>query len=190
MSIQAVMESSHRMGLATGIKNCHVRGVTSIRFGHNIRMYIASHGHELHRNDGFGLMSLGIHAHHCDVTLIHLDGTPIENILFMPHDEGVPYHRCDYVSGVNNEKGELRNTGVKDRLKMVRRAPLMTHPMLAGQLHTVYLPQKAFSRWIVVEGNEDPNYVSRCWTNNPVFDTEGMYVPMTKDEIDSVLYYA
>lgn len=172
-------------------EHCHVKNLTSIVLhdqpGNRVRLFYARHGHEL-SPDMMGRLNLAIHPHHCDLTLIGVFGqAKNDTYAIVPHPTGT-HEEFQYKSGILNESGSLIPTGNRAFV-----APLDSQRitpegifMPAHALHTVSLPSYAEAAWLVVEGAEDPHYVSRCWTNGKT-DLTGLYQPMTPAKVHDAL---
>lgn len=176
------------------LRNCHVKGLLSVVLhdqpGNRVRMFVAPHGHGL----GFReTLSLAIHPHHCDLTLIGLYGNAQNDVYALtPHATGT-HAEYEYRSAITTGKGSMEPTG--ERAYVHRLSSETIGPdgiqMPAWMLHSVYLPFFSEAAWIVVEGASDADYRSRCWTNGSV-DLSELYVPMDSEEVtalfDRVIY--
>jgi hypothetical protein len=149
--------------------------------GNRIRLFYASEQHTLFRNPAHTMtsdMTLSVHPHHCDLTLVRLFGRPINVTGEMSADARGRFHECLYSSAILGGKGALEPTGrmfeFKDRRERV--IPLTGVAMAAPELHTVFVERGLPAAWLVLEGKPDPNYKPLCFTANPHFDMAGMYV--------------
>lgn len=178
-------------GKVTGLYNCHVMGLHSLMLqdepGNRIRMFVATSAHALYPAPGEDDMPLAVHPHHCDVTLINLYGSPVNHIYRRGQGPG-EWAKCAYSSGVT---GTPALTVVEDGLQMQRTDQHMLSAtgtfMPASTLHAISVPASSAAAWLVLEGQEDPNYESYCYTKNPKFDPAHLYQPMDKDEAKAVL---
>lgn len=183
------------------LKDCHVRGLDSIMLHeeaqNRIRMFFAHRDHELHHNDParpYMLMpqqTLALHAHHCDVRLVPLYG-PVLNYVVELHesDDGL-FRQCAYSSAINDGAGGLEPTGKRFRAGTVVSGYLDRTPgglhLVACETHGIFVPKGISAAWLVIEGQEDAEYDKMCYTQNPVFDSEGMYEPMSNTEAHDIL---
>ena len=174
------------------LMNCHARGVDSLVLKgapQMVRIFLARPDHELWSKEGEPL-ALGLHAHHCDVTLIPLFG-PVENArvdLFPPrHPRHVrrltPYH---YHSPIRGEAGSFLSMGNR-RSFTLRYVPLeLPVSLKASELHTVSVPKGQLAAWMVVEGKEDRNYLPITYSDADLtrFDFNGMYQPISAERLE------
>jgi hypothetical protein len=183
------LERARRGEVTNVLQHCHVRGLWSLMLhdepGNRVRLFYADESHELGPNAGVLAlrpgepMTLAIHAHHCDVTLVRVFGE-VDNItvaVARDPDDG-PLYRCMYESAITGEGGRLVNTGERFRYGMTELDQInrLGSQMTARTLHTIAVEAETEAAWLVFEGREDPAYVPECFTNNPVFDSSGMYL--------------
>lgn len=178
-------------GKVTGLYNCHVMGLHSLMLqdepGNRIRMFVATSSHQLHPGPGDEDMPLAVHPHHCDVTLINLYGAPVNHIYRRELGPG-SWDRCSYSSGVTGTpslKVVCRDIHLarQERHYLNKEGTFMP----ASTLHAISVPVSSAAAWLVLEGQEDPNYESYCYTKNPKFDPTHLYQPMDKDEASEML---
>lgn len=179
-----------------GLWNCHVMGLTSIMLhdepGNRIRLFLTQHDHQLWREADMGNpnMTLAIHPHHCDVTLVRVFGTVRNDIYRLRQRENGPLHECRYQSAILTGTGRLVPTGDRYVVTDVRHEYITSRygrEMLAHQMHSIYVPKGQMACWLVIEGKENPDYEPVCYTANPAFDSAGMYLPMSKSQITDTL---
>lgn len=193
---------------ASGLRNCHVKGLHSIML-HNepenrIRLFATDSTHELWRNmPGYG-MSLAFHPHHCDVTLVAVDGAVFNRSMTLLSDgqEARDFGKatppaltmCKYQSAIGEGRGRLVPTEVTTRRYLTGCTAVHRFSeglfMPARQMHSIYVGKYERVAWLVIEGKEDPAYESVCYTDNPVFDTKGdkdMYSKMSELEMIEML---
>ena len=178
-------------GKVTGLYNCHVMGLHSLMLQdepeNRIRMFVATSAHQLHPGPGHENMPLAVHPHHCDVTLINLYGFPMNHVYRRALGPG-DWNRCSYSSGVTGTPAlTVVNSGV--HLHRTEQHILSDKGTFlpASTLHAISLPAGDSAAWLVLEGQEDPNYESYCYTKNPKFDPTNLYQPMDKDEASEML---
>lgn len=180
------------------IRDCHVVGMDSIMLhdepGNRVRMFFARPGHDMHKNriDGYEPFSLAIHPHHFDITMCHLFGEVRNDVYAMVPNADGPFAEHEYKSVIFNglKEGALVPTGERfdmHRIQSTKLGDVGRLHMPAHALHTVYVPQYRSAAWLVMEGEEDPNYRSRCWTNNKDPSLDGLYNPMDHGEVIDTL---
>lgn len=189
--------------LAKSLINCHAIGVDSILLddtpGARIRMFIANENHELHKNHKFaGNISVAIHPHHCDLTLIPIRGA-FENILFLDKPkEGMTYLEYEFDEYLYNSKiTGSKCKFVKQGKKTLLFNGSMWHSpnyngyleMAANTLHTVCAVRGQLTAWAVYEEKEDKNYQPVCYSNQDLtkFDDSLLYKKMDKEYLFNVL---
>ena len=162
--------------------NCHARGLHSIVIAPRLRIFYAAPDHELYRNGPGFSFSVGLHPHHCSLTLIRLMGKP-RNIVegaFPRLSLRMKLLEFRYASPLrDNERGSFSATGRSRTFSLVSH-PISHNEMDAHDLHTVFVPRGEEAAWAVVEGDEDPNYVPLTYSNDNLedFDFDGMYQPV------------
>lgn len=176
------------------IKHCHARGLDSIMLhdepGNRIRMFIAQHNHELHLNRS-PAMTLAVHSHHCDVRFVNVYGDAQNDRFRVMLDPMGNFHEMDYKSAIITGTGSLTPTGARGVMIEVGYEPLANNPVMrANEMHTIWAAPGPCA-WLVIEGVEDGDYDSRCWTRNtkPV-DFTRLYHSMTQAEVAARLQAA
>lgn len=186
------------------LKDCHVRGLDSIMLHdepqNRIRMFFAHRDHELHYNDPtkpdmlMPEQTLALHAHHCDVRLVPLFGPVLNYVVDLHHADDGLFRECFYSSAINDGAGGLELTGKRFAVDAVARSYLDKTPgglpLVACEVHGIFVPEGVSAAWLVIEGQEDGDYDKLCYTQNPVFDSDGMYEPMTATDAREVLQRA
>lgn len=179
-----------------GLMNCHVEGVHSVvlhdETQNRLRLFYATKSHQLWRNSypHAWNMALAVHPHHCKVWLTQIFGH-IENQKFlMAPDETGPYHLCEYVSGVLKEEGKLIDTGKRYRAEsmVLEKIGPTGVEMRASERHSIYVPRGHEAAWFVLEGQEDKDYKSVCYTTNPQFSPTLLYRKMDPIQICGMLH--
>jgi hypothetical protein len=187
---------ARRGEITNALKNCHVRGLTSIMLhdepGNRIRLFFAQIDHELHRNGPTipSDMTLGIHPHHSDITLIRVFGRPQNWVFNLQANSEGPLHQCLYSSQINDGKGGLFPTSARFSVAQVNGGDFHELPLRADVLHTVYVPKNEVAAWLVIEGKKDPSYEPVCYTANPVFNPDGMYQKIETENVAPILEVA
>lgn len=197
--------------VSKSILNCHCRGVHSIMLldapEKRIRLYVAKGENEMYRNmyhlvtSGRIIsrlhprndMSVGFHAHHCNITLYCIKGelhnwivkeVPIEC-------KGFDIVKWAYQSYIT--KGEMVFKKIGDsRLETVEYKIVKQGGEIvldAKQIHTVACHPFEVTAWLVFEGKEDPDYESYIWTTSNLnnMNTDGMYIKPTKTQVLELL---
>lgn len=169
------------------LMDCHVKGLLSIMLqdepGNRIRMFYATDEHQLWqraRADN-AEMTLAVHPHHCDITLIKVFGEVWNDTFQVEENRAGKFHKCRYSSHINEGKGGLEDTGRRFIATDYQHRQINQYGtrMDAKQLHSIYVPRGTEAAWLVIEGIEDETYDSVCYTTNPHFDSAGMYRPIT-----------
>ncbi len=151
--------------------------------GNRIRLFHADDGHELWKNDVIAnAMSLGYHAHHCDIRLVHIFG-PIKNITAQIHRVAATgesdLREYRYESKILTGKSSLTATGAFYNITSAHSKDLNVVNriyMTAKAKHTVFVPRFQQAAWFVFESAEDPDYEPYVYTNNDKYSDEGLYV--------------
>lgn len=177
-----------------GLKNCHVKGLASIMLhdepGNRMRLFYANADHKLYTHPEDEDAALAAHPHHCDITLVNLFGSVLHTVYrFVEHTKGRT-HKCRYQSAITGDGGSLQPTGEIGYLLPQNQVHLNHEGHVfspAKDVHGIYVPRYREAAWLVMEGAEDPTYESVCYTANPDFDPEGMYVSMGREECNAVL---
>ncbi len=166
------------------LMNCHARGIHSTMLhdepGNRMRLFYAGDQHTLWRNHPDTLddnMTLSVHPHHCDLSLVRIFGEAHNIIGRVRETKNGKFHECSYSSAILGGKGSLDPTGRKFDFVVIENRPLPNHglAMASTELHTIYVPQGKAAAWLVLEGTPDPDYRPICYTANPEFSMEGMY---------------
>lgn len=170
----------------TGLRNCHARGLHSVVLGEDggrlRRLFIATPEHTLWRNTLVGLpLSIGYHAHHCDLTIKVLAGS-IANFTLRP-GHGRKLAAWRYQSPIRGEAPRFVRLfgpaayGADFVILNEASAPLH---LPAAVMHTVNVTRDATAVWLIEEGEEDPHYLPLTLSDDDLsaFDWTGMYEPM------------
>ena len=182
--------------VSQSLLHCHVRGLHSIMLlqapERTIRLYITDRSHQLYHNFpaeyGTGKLSLGFHAHHCQLTLEVVRGT-ILNWTVVPARHGFLADRYLWRSPISTEeaggfqidqRGDMLDTF---DLRILNEGQAIH--MDASAIHTVAVKPGEVAAWLVYEGREDPGYIPYRWSNADLtsFDTTGLYAKPTQEEV-------
>jgi hypothetical protein len=173
------------------LMNCHAYGLDSIVLRGApgmVRIFLARPEHDLYRNYGGEPLGLGIHAHHCDISLIPLFGT-ILNIGALEGSGEWMLTPWAYGSGVNGI-GSFSRLGPSRPFQ--KKKTELTHPLhlAAKDQHTVFVPMNETAAWMVCEGREDNSYLSVTYSDADLstFDFSGLYQPMTEERLAEDLH--
>lgn len=194
--------------LANAKKNVHCKGMHSIvikkdeETGLLWRIFITDKDHEMWKNswseeDGaWNDLSIGIHGHHCDLTLVHLAGT-VDNVNFALKDAnstGEPdeFTAYQYKSALVYNESKFENIGKKNLFfagyDHLEAGESVTLP--AEALHTVSCRAGQVCAWMVIEEaavNKRGDGITYSNTDLTKFSSEGMYTPMPTEEVFSLL---
>jgi hypothetical protein len=192
--VQALWNQNNEKIVANSVHNCHAHGVDSIVLvdapEQRIRLFSATKSHTLWKNSGEHTYSVAYHPHHCDVTLIGVTGE-LYNIVIEQSDKGnILLSKFEYKSQFNGKGGFKFDT--KERFKQPSMSNIWAgkfRSMKAEDIHTIYIPKGKEASWIVVEGNENPEYESVCYSNDDLecFSFKGMYTNMNEYEVKKTL---
>ena len=175
--------------------NCHTIGMDSILFddtpGKRLRAFFANEDHELWKN---GLpfeheLSVGLHSHHCAITLDPIFGTPY-NVIESALGINSSWSSFKYQSKISTGKGGFVNVGELKKFRLAAIPLYVPWHMKASEIHTVYLPKGKIAAWFVREHADDPNYVPLTYSNGDLekLDFTRLYKPMTIDNLLKKLY--
>lgn len=180
----------------TGIFDCHVKGLHSIVLAiypdgrPRFRMYFTTADHELWKNtsNAFDKLTIGFHPHRADfkLTLIYGELCNINAHLDSFRNGGNLVGEYFYQSKIKDNESSITRIGNKSikiqEVKWLAIDETLTLP--AKQLHTVSVPFQVVSAWIIEEAPEtDPDYSSKLYTNNEVFNSSGLYREMYPDQV-------
>lgn len=184
--------------LEKSLINCHCFGMDSlvIKDGPGmVRMFIARKDHFLYRNeigreDSYYQFSVGLHRHHCDITLMPLFGN-ISNITFANRytDKEQRFLRqvspFKYESPISGGHGSFQKMdGPITAALTYERIKGPTH-MSAERAHTVHVPYGETAAWLVWEGAENPDHQSITYSDDDLtkFDFSQTNLPMTPERL-------
>lgn len=182
--------------------NCHAIGLHSITVQENpfVRLFVTTEDHVLWENSRANTdrMSVGFHAHHCDITLTTVRGKPYNWLVSEVVSEDyrrwtnflhVRKHR--YRSALRGEKPgfDLIGTTRVTTLLFSHMSPCDPWEMKANQIHTVYVPKGERAAWLVAEGKEDPAYEPLTYSPHDLSDVamDDLYLPMGPEVAQELL---
>lgn len=175
----------------TGLRNCHAKGVDSILLdapNTKFRVFIANTWHDLWKNSASQneIMSVGFHNHHCDVELIHLNGT-VYNIGFTDIKSGDTYLVYDYKSKINSKYLNGNFILQSNKCNIIEQITRIDKSLFldAFRFHTISVPFGTSASWLVIEGKENPDYKPITISNNPNLESEtfeGYYEKINSEE--------
>lgn len=180
--------------VSKSLVNCHCPGVDSIMFDDRKesyrRAFIATPYHHLWKNMPPLSFSLGLHPHHCDITLQKIFGNPfnvrVAELQTLPGEfrKGPRLEAYEFRSPIRGETGRFVP------LYQIKKFDFYFEPfeeihLKAHELHTIYLPRGEEAAWYVFEGQEDSNYRPICWSNDDLQDLDFsmLYQPMTMNQL-------
>lgn len=161
------------------ILDCHSKGLHSIMLldspGKTIRLYISTPDSDMYRNlpenIGFKNISLGFHAHHCNLTLYCVKGSFTNWQVEKSSDpnSSLLLDKYLYSSKITNDelkftleaKSQFLNT---ESIRTVKEGGCIS--LKASDIHTVGCRGGDYNAWLVFEGKEDPDYKPFLWTDN------------------------
>lgn len=172
--------------LSKSLMNCHCIGLHSIMLsdvpGRRIRLFIADDNHEMWKNHFTEdePMSVGFHAHHCDLTLDVIYGEitnwVISEVLIerdkfrqpLALDPGL-LNAYRYTSAITTGEMEIQEVGVSFAFKCEKYITYAQYGaafMKANEIHTVYVEADKIAAWMVYEGKEDPDYIPYIYSTS------------------------
>jgi len=174
------------------IYNCHAKGVLSMLLNDKVRMFSfsARMGKSLRENLTGDVV--GFHPNHCDITLIPLVGhinnivaTERANPTTIPGDAPCP--KWSFISPIKNPGMDKNNCFKQIGSSFLNLCNTYlykgnVYQMKANTLHTIHI-SSAKASWLVIEGDEDPNYKPFFYSRaTPRFDSK-MYIPATEKQV-------
>jgi hypothetical protein len=178
--------------------HCHTKHLDSIVLMKNqnqlIRLYFASPECDLFQDNYMREEhSIGIHSHHCNLTLHCIKGK-LHNVSFELSKREGRYDAFQWCSGVTGE-GKFKWVDFDIQLNDKKHTTLFPGDsvyMQANELHTVECEGYESCAWLVYEGAEDPNYNPVTYSREDLtyFDPKGLYVKPTKQEVYKRLQWA
>lgn len=179
---------------ANSLVNCHVKGLDSIVLdttpGKHLRAFVATATHELWRNaiPITEKLSVAVHPHHCDITLVPAFGR-VYNVVQDVRGEGTRLRKFYYKSQIKNGAGSFEDA---DEYRFLHLKPLKLQkgwPMPAAQLHSIYVPKGETAAWFVYEHAEDKAYQPVCFSNDDLqlMDFSELYQPMSIKRAEEIL---
>ena len=196
--ISHVLKENYEECRSKSLINCHTKGLHSIMLidkpEQRIRLFVTDSTHDLWKNSTINnKMSIAIHPHHCNLTIIQLDGV-IDNLNYkLSETKGTSVITYLWKSGVLNEDGKfIKCYSANDKLLTISKETLYPGDkkyLKANDLHTVYVDKKAIASWIIIEGKEDINYQPYAYSLNNLekFKSNGLYKKPTKKEFDKII---
>lgn len=172
--------------LEKSLANCHCRGLDSLVIKdapRMVRVFVARRDHELYHNHPFRTMplSIAVHRHHCDVTLMPIAGEPFNVALGSSSPFAGRLRAFRYSSPI---LGEGRFGAVDETVSRSLVIDPMSGPLFlrADEMHTVYVPKGETAAWMVWEGDESDEYDPVVYSDAHLenFDFSGINQPMTE----------
>lgn len=195
--------------LEKSLINCHCYGLDSLVLkdaddtGGMVRIFVARPEHELWKNhpdtaeaEGEAL-SIALHPHHCDVTLMPLVGD-VYNVTVDDGDIQRNRLRADiqgdlralyfyrYVSPITHGAGRFEPIN-PDPIEVWLEARKLRGPLFLRSpwRHTIYVPKGETAAWVVCEGAEDELYRPMVLSDALLeeYDFTGTNAPMTPERL-------
>lgn len=183
--IKHLWETDPEKIVSKSLVNCHAAGVDSIVFDGvgKMRLFYADRDHDLWKP-----FEVALHPHHCDITIIPIEGSNVINISGEYSDQGTIMNCYLYESGING-KINFKYVGpisieyrdgfhIGDGLSMK-----------ATNLHTIKVPKNEVAAWFVFEGKENEKYIPVCYS--PIRldekDFSYLYKPMSFNRCEEIL---
>jgi len=202
--------NNHREEIAgKSFLNCHCKNVHSIMLldspERTIRLYVADVGNTLYLNmsDNFPRlpMSVGFHAHHCDLILHCIKGMlmnwQVEDVTEgndVDNPDGFIIKKYLYDSKITCGKTQFQKAG-ESKLKTIKNKLILKDEAVslkASDIHTVSCAPDQVTAWLVYEGKEDLDYKPYCWSNAKLEeeDLTGLYQKPTAHDVERLLILA
>ncbi len=176
--------------LNKSLVNCHVKGLHSLVFTEKplIRLFITDINHEMWKNtesNNFQDLSVGIHNHHCNLTLECIYGRFVNYQFINPVSGGYLFQKWQYQSAINSKECKFLLNGYENLALHITQSGIGSHSihLNSNDLHTIWVQKGQKCAWFVYEGQENPNYTPLCYSNNDLtnFDSSELYKPMDRD---------
>jgi hypothetical protein len=179
--------------LEKSLINCHCYGLDSLVLKdapRMVRIFVARPGHLLYRNapKHDEPLSIAIHPHHCDITMIPIVG-PIFNVSVGDDPSGANRYLWPfkYKSPISGDEGSFAldtetRPGVAPLCMDRVSAPLF---LPATRPHTVYVPKNSTAAWMIWEVAENPEHDPLTWSDDrlELFDFSAHDLPMTPERL-------
>ena len=190
------------------LQNCHAKDLYSIVLEKNsdgslLRMFHAGPNHDLWKNmidSDEETLGLAIHSHHCDIEILGVSGE-MHNLIYEVNKDPSLAERNElelnsfkYTSSIL--QGKKKAKFVKQGFEFLYQTDHTSitenvqYKMAAHQMHTVYVEKGKTAAWLILEGKEDPDYTSVCYSNDDLenFPFEEYYLPADETEVAKILY--
>jgi len=196
--IEHILKENYEECRSKSLINCHTKGLHSIMLidkpEQRVRLFVTDSTHDLWKNSDINdKMSIAIHPHHCNLTIIPLNNI-IHNLNYeLSKTKGTPVTLFKWESGIINKKGKFIKCLIQDaKLLNGNREKLYPNEskyLKANDLHTVYVDKKAVASWLIIEGKEDKNYQPYAYSLNNLekFNSNGLYKKPTKKEFNKII---
>lgn len=177
--------------LQKSLMNSHCLGMDSLVIKDTpnmVRMFIARRDHTLWRNEpNASAMSIALHSHHCDVTLMPILGNVYNVTPSTSEDAEVVWMKSwKYKSPILEEKGGFESLDSRPLPigihSQIIKAPLF---LSADKLHTIYVPYGQEAAWFIWEGKECSTHSNIVYSNADLstFDFSQIDLPMTTSRL-------
>ena len=194
--IEHFLQNNRKEVLKDSIIHCHLKNVHSVMLlnspGKMIRMFIAEPGNELWMNEPGTIVdnqSVAFHSHHCNLTLKCVYGEFTNRKLTEGNQEYIPSFK--FQSHIKTGKGSFEKIGQK-RIGFTLDETIKENQSIflrAKDIHTIVTPKDAWAAWLVLEGKEDKNYDSTCYSYKDLTKEKftGLYQKMTITKLNHLL---
>lgn len=188
-----------------GYLNCHVAGMHSVVIGNTtddklIRMFVAEENHELWRNTTDNMMkdsnnglSIALHGHKTDITLIPLTGQVSNLIVTHNQHKGqlilTPHMKAwEFKSHILGQGGEFVEVGYPQPEHLCIDDSLLEYPVTlkSYQMHTIHVPKGETASWLIIESGRYHDNASICYSNADLsnWSSEGLYQPISHEQAE------
>lgn len=186
--------------LENSLFDCHVKGLHSIYFirkpEQSLRLFIKTPGCDITANNPHMIrenkMSVAIHQHHCNISLNVWCGQLL-NWVVVPSTEQPEFllKSFEFDSAIKG-KGQFKKGPANcffrtERLEFLR--PNDRAYMKGYEYHTVSAPREGFTAWFVMQGREQGDYDTTCFSNADLTQEsfKGMYWRPSEHEVLTML---
>lgn len=194
--VEHILKENYDECLSKSLINCHTKGLHSIMLidkpEQRVRLFVTDKTHNMWTNKTINKdMSIAIHPHHCNVTLVHLDGQLFNKMYRFGDTSNFKLNTYSWQSPILGRDGHFRWQR-NDYLSFLRDENLKllkSRYMNANELHTVYIPKNSITSWVVIEGRENEESEPYCYSLNDLtkFDSSELYQKPTKKEFNRVI---
>lgn len=196
--IKHILKENYEECRSKSLLNCHTKGLHSIMLidkpEQRVRIFVTDRTHDLWRNLHIAYkMSIAIHPHHCNLTIISLDNI-VHNLNYkLSKFKGTPVITYMWESGIINDNGKFIKCHTANN-KLLTKSHEKLYPgeskyLKASDLHTIFVSKNQIASWLIIEGKEDKNYKPYAYSLNDLdnFNSKGLYKKPTKKEFNKII---